>query len=194
MAKQLTVDWNVVLQEANKTIDEVTTAMRLPAGQRRNALLRLDTENVARGAEGWTFGSLLSALSPGGRGRLIADAWAAQHAVQGGRLSSIVDDAALQRRLTEIRLALAIYRAEHGAFPDAISDLPPGSLSAPFETLLDGSVLTYELEYVRTADGYKIRNLSAGGTDVLIDGKSTLSDLEPWPWEPGGDLWERAPD
>lgn len=192
MAKQLTVDWNVVLRQVNETIDEVTDAMRLPAKQRRNALLLLDAKNDARGAKGWTSGSLANAMTPAGRGRLIADAWAAQHAVQGGMLSSMADDAAFQRRLIEIKLALALYRAENGAYPDTIADLPPGSLSTPFEELLDGSVIEDELEYVRSANGYHLRNVSAGVTEDLIDGESPVREPEPWPWAPGGELFERA--
>jgi hypothetical protein len=63
--------------------------------------------------------------------------------------------------LVRLAAALAVYRAEHGAYPDKLDDLVPSVLAALPVDLYNAEPFIYK----RDGDGYLLYSLGGNGTD-----------------------------
>ena len=72
----------------------------------------------------------------------------------GGLLAMEFAELDCQERGEAIRVALAQYRKENGAFPEGLADLPAGTVSDCGRRPLRGTILSYERV---ASDSYKLR-------------------------------------
>jgi hypothetical protein len=71
------------------------------------------------------------------------------------------DKARVERRLTDVALALAMFKAEHGAYPAALDELSPAYLaSVPNDVFSEKPLI-----YARHADGYALYSVGPNMTD-----------------------------
>jgi hypothetical protein len=157
------VDWNDVLREGNRWYDRASAAMHLPTGAaRKAALTQMDTDLQSRIARAsrrseW-FGGL---MNRGQRSDQVA-AVLLDMFLQATDAAPGAQDRA-NTNLTLVRLAagLAVYRAEHGTYPENLDDLVPGVVPALPVDLYNGKPFFYQ----RDGEGYLLYSAGANGTD-----------------------------
>jgi hypothetical protein len=67
----------------------------------------------------------------------------------------------MERRLTQVNLALAAFKADHGAYPAALDELSPQHLPAiPIDLFSEKSLI-----YSRTQAGYALRSVGPNMQD-----------------------------
>ena len=187
MAETTRIDWNVVLRGVNTEFDRFLAAMKLTSDERQVALSSIEAEIADRFDGHWSLRTARQTLTPAGRGRLVAEAWAATHLAGLSMFSAEADTLALERRLLDVDLALRLYHADNGAYPESIEELGADALLVPFDSIEDG----VQLIYIKRGDGFSVSLGGVGQAEVLTDAVEDLEAPEPWPWEPGG--WLRDP-
>jgi hypothetical protein len=193
------VDWNHVLREGNRWFDRLHEAANEPDYQARRiamieyqAELSAEVESVknpariattflnTRARSAWVADSLLDLLMPALEAALKAEE----------RATVFLD-------LTRVAAALAVYRAEHGEYPEKLDDLIPSVLEKLPEDLYSGN----PFKYSRKPDGgYVLYSVYQNGTDdrgsaydgQIIDGEWAIEETED-AWRDGGDLVIRVP-
>lgn len=158
----LAIDWNVACRKGNEFYDRMAAAARLPThAAREDQFATIDAElsRMARSFEGPTV--FASAISPSARSEAAASiaislflpaldaACTAQH-----RANAALD-------LTRLAAALAVYRAEHGAYPQNLDELVPGVLDKLPVDLCNAKPYMYK----RSVDGYLLYTTGENGQD-----------------------------
>ncbi|MCI0492137.1 MAG: hypothetical protein L0Z07_04280, partial [Planctomycetes bacterium] len=95
--------------------------------------------------------------------------------------TDVEDRANCTIELTRLAAALAVYRAEHGAYPEKLDELAPGVLGELPVDLYNAKPFVYK----RTDDGYLLYSAGENGTDdggsheqwEILEGRS-LNDLD----------------
>ena len=169
------VDWNVVLRTANQWVDRLLAIARRPAGRDRRAAVLL-WEEESRAADQ----AARNALTPEamkGAGRT-----AISHAV-GDFLSALfipsrfvaTDDYTHRRGdINRVALALAVYRADKGAYPLTLASLVPRFFTRLPKDPFTGAVFAYErqdagyLLYSPGPDQKFDREHDGSGDDVAL--------------------------
>ncbi len=172
MASSTSIDWNLVMEDFNRACDRFVAAMRLPSRkQRYRSLAILENETKARLARAEANQNRwLLKLSRHGRARLVADYWIGASA-QGIQHSLRHEDwLGNSKILTQLHLALAIHRAEHGTYPESLEALAPVIL--PELPVDPYNAKPYA--YRQTEDGFLLYSLGENGRD---DGGSHDSEL-----------------
>ncbi len=153
------VDWNVVLRNTNKLCDDAAAAWRIEDRTKRDVALgkvadelnRIDSRGKSPG-----LGSLVA--SPG---KVMTDhmLW---HLIGSMRFDPAVrDNNAMRMQLVDVALSLAAHRAEHGVYPQALSDLVPAYLDEIPEDLFVGKPLHYK----RSETGYLLYSVGTNKID-----------------------------
>ena len=165
--------WDAVLRAANAFVDRQVEMLSLPPDQRRTALEAMVepsraifdpdgqppvlaepfTEESRQEATNWTTSLLLSWLEP----REMALAM------------DYIDQARAQHELVGIALALAVYRAESGVYPDSLDALSPDIIDEVGIDSFSGQPYVYE----RTDDGYVLYSV---GMNLTNDGGGSRDD------------------
>ncbi|MFV2067910.1 MAG: hypothetical protein ACC645_13135 [Pirellulales bacterium] len=174
----LAIDMNVVLREINRGYDQLVEAMRLPDRETRSAAVSA-IDKTLRLPETGVMSTLRFALSRTARSQMIAGVFLDLTLASMEASLHAEDRANMQLDLTTIAMTLAVYRAEHGTYPDALEQLAPDLLDAVPPDLYTGEPLRYE----RRGKGYLLYSVSTDGNDnggcdrdgTIIDGNWVLA-------------------
>jgi hypothetical protein len=161
------IPYEQTMRAINQFHDSAMAAMELTSYPQRAATMRLWTQRVN---ESTRHGPIMMLTTPD---------WAV--AIFMPELQRTIERAEtgrMERRLTQVALALAAFKAEHGAYPASVDELAPQNLAAIPIDLFSEKPLIYE----RTADGYKLRSV---GPNMQDDGGRTN--------KPGDDITASIP-
>jgi hypothetical protein len=163
LLNRVSIDWNLVLREGNRWYDRFSAAARISDRRaRRKALDRFDSE----------IGQLAQQLRQ--PGQWIAGAMSRQKRSELAAASLITwfmsynttsikheDRANTQLELLRLAAALAVYRADHGAYPDTLDSLVPDVVPQLPVDLYHAKPFIYQ----RDADGYLLYSTGPNGID-----------------------------
>jgi hypothetical protein len=155
-------DWNPTLRKCNEIYDRTVAASRLPTYIEREATFSQLFADVDRTA-GRSQGDLLIAavLSPSARNQLATALMVALYYQGVEGIWYAQEQANFRLDLDRIAAALAVYRAEHGAYPEKLSDLVPSVL----EKLPTDSIHVKPLLYKQIGEGYLLYAVGPNGQD-----------------------------
>jgi hypothetical protein len=86
--------------------------------------------------------------------------------------NTAIDRWSMQRELTDMALALAAYRADHGSYPATLAELAPKYIAKVPKDIFNDA----DLHYKREAGGYLLYSVGQNGKD---DGGKTREDDPP---------------
>ncbi|MHC4399356.1 MAG: hypothetical protein ACYTG0_06735 [Planctomycetota bacterium] len=178
-AAALLCDWDQVLRMGNSAYDRLVSAMREPdSHRRRKALDEFEEElwRTAAAAGDWksVATSLLSETPRAAVSRRIGNVFISLllPAVQAGAVAEERSKVTLE--MTQVAMALAAYRSEHGEYPRRLARLVPEYLEEiPADPFGEG-----EVRYKRRGKGYLLYSFGMNREDD--EGRS-------WDQEPYGD-------
>ena len=167
------VDWDEVLRVGNSFYDGVVDAYRQPnRAQRRESIRKIADETKKATEEARDVGSFALAVSRNPRravserlGRiLLAEASASLYTA-----NFIEDSAAIQIELVKLAFAVAVYRADHDAYPATLADLVPKYVAEVPKDIYSGA----DVHYHAADGGYLLYSVGVNGKD---DGGRTYTD------------------
>lgn len=159
----VSIDWNVTLREGNQWYDRLAAAFHEPdGGKRRLSIATIEAElrqfeNQLQQPATW----FASAVSRHSRSRMAAAGVIASTASVINALASAMDRTNTQLELTRLAAALAVYRADHGQYPDKLDALMPDMLPQLPVDLYHAKSLVYK----RETDGYLLYSTGENGVD-----------------------------
>ncbi len=166
------------LRMGNQWYDRFASAARLRDVQaRKQALEQIETDLENRMA---SRGSRMfrSLFSRGQRSSFIGDMYVAALTPALGAAIGMDDRDQMTFALTQIAAALAVHRARHGAYPEALDELVPGLLpTIPPDIYGSGPPI-----YHRRGDGYVLYSVFENGVDD--GGRNYAGDIDAGEWLP----------
>lgn len=178
-------DWNVVFRAINRDFDALEAVFAKPTAAQRGEAMRAMREAAERAdvpANPYTFPHMGSEPDPTWEERAkqasaflsrkegeSVEAYSRRMASFLNRLAStyhrvpaLWDISRVQHRLTLLAAALAVYRAEHGAYPETLQALVTGNVLAklPVDPFTDGAFV-----YRRAEGGYVLYSAGENGKD-----------------------------
>jgi hypothetical protein len=177
------VDWNLVLRETNDWYDRLVDAASLPdRAARCKSVDQVDAdfrqmEIGLHSASQW----LVGVVSRRQRSKLVFAKMLDLFLSAVSAATDVENRANCTLGLTRLAAALAVYRAEHGAYPEKLDELAPGVLGELPVDLYNAKPFVYK----RTDDGYLLYSAGENGTDdggsheqwEILEGRS-LNDLD----------------
>jgi len=186
-ASSVRIDWNIVLKELNLWFDRYVEVYKLPYLERQDELENLATDLEQLGSELKTSGRLLqSIISMNARSEWIGKAMLMSLMPATEAAMRAEDRALAYEDLVHSSLALALYRAQHGEYPDTLAKLVPECASTIPLDYYTGTPLIYQTKI----DEFLLYSLfedksDNGGTDLggqIVEGeyqrKETNVDYE----------------
>jgi hypothetical protein len=156
------VDWNVVLRKLNLHFDALSAAARLADWTARKRALEahevrlkeiVQSIEQRRGVGGLPAWKL--------RSEIVGDMFVALLLPATSAACAIEDRANTQRTLTKLAAAIAVYRAEHGEYPQLLDTLVPEIVDKmPVDLYHDNPFV-----YRRTNNGYVLYSRGPNGRD-----------------------------
>jgi hypothetical protein len=159
----VSVDWNLVLRETNRWYDRLEAAARLPdRGQRQSALAQIeaDLQNLVaevRTPSRWAA----SIVSRQQRSQIVSKIMLGLFLPALSAASEAEDRGNTTFELIRLAAALAVYRAEHGAYPEELGQLTSGAVSQLPTDLYSGKAFIYQ----PNGKGYLLYSVGANGID-----------------------------
>lgn len=161
LASRLRVDWNVAIKAVNAWYDRLEKAADLPFTARQTELERLEETIVYVDLAANPGRAALGTVSMRARSELVADALLSLLAPATTSAFTAEDRTIMGRRLIQLSVALARYRAAHGAYPEALALLVPDFIAEiPDDLFTDGKPI-YQLR----DSGYLLYSVSTNGID-----------------------------
>ena len=159
----LSVDWNVVLRKGNEFYDRLAAAARLPdRTARRQAYAQIDNDLQQLAEDVHNPASLAAGvISPGRRSELAAAMMLSLFLPAVHAATDAQDRANTQLELLRLAAALAVYRAQHGTYPNKLDELVPAVLPELPVDLYNAQKYLYK----RTDDGYLLYSTGVNGVD-----------------------------
>ncbi len=184
-ATDAAINWDVVLRMGNPWYDRLVAACRKPTRSERQAeFAKIEKDITALAAEARDRTSMaISVLL--GRPRKVVSEWNGKMFVglflPG--LSAMVnaeDRGTMQFEVPRLGFALAAYRADHGAYPERLSDLSPRYFAK-----VPGDIFANDgpLHYQRQGAGYLLYSVGANGRDDGGRGYSDRKEGESEDWD-----------
>jgi hypothetical protein len=166
----VTVDWNIVFAEMNFWFDRLTAALQTPDPVARTAALNQVVADMQQAkSDAWTASKMMTSIfSRRQRSRLVATAVVDLLTPGIQSCATAENQADTMLDLARLAAALAVYHAEHAAYPEKLADLVPSILPKLPTDAYHGKPFLYR----RTADGYLIYSSGENGDD---DGGSNES-------------------
>lgn len=167
IASRTSVDWNSVLESINELYDSAEVALALPTRpQRISAIGLIEQETQARLlAIDQLPSSPMRLLTPQSRARVLSDRLLSIHGPLGCQhWLKLHERSHVDYQLTRFAIALAIHRAEQGAYPEKLVALFPGALPA-----LPNDPFGITFQYRKLNNGYL---LYSTGPNQIDDGGS----------------------
>jgi hypothetical protein len=159
----ISVDWNLVLRESNAWYDRLAFAARLSDFTARQAALQqIEADSRLLFSQARAPVSFLAGvINRRERSKLISSMMLSLFlpSVQAATIAE--DRANAMQDLLRLAAALAVFRAQHGAYPQQLEELVPGVL----ETLPVDHFKSQPYIYNRNGDGYLLYSAGANGAD-----------------------------
>jgi hypothetical protein len=160
----ISIDWNHVLREMNRRYDKLEAAARLATWEDRSAAMeQLDQEfgqisaDFADSPARW----LAALVSREQRSQLVSDVAAALLLPAISAACEAEDRGNMKLSLVQLAAALALHRAEQGAYPEKLESLVPGVLpQLPTEMFHSKPFI-----YYRDGEGYLLYSAGPNGVD-----------------------------
>jgi hypothetical protein len=162
-SKYLAIDWNVALEKGNAYYDGYAAAARLPTrAARKLALAQLENE-LNRISTGFaeTDSIVAAVLSRSARSDTAATVMISLLLPALNATIEAQDRQNTTLDLTRLAAALAVCRAEHGAYPRKLDDLVPTVLKKLPVDLYNSKPFIYQ----RKDDGYLLYSAGENGAD-----------------------------
>jgi hypothetical protein len=159
----ISVDWNLVLRETNRWYDRLAAAANLPDRQARAAeFAKIEADMQQLVAESRVPGRWVAGVvSRHQRSQLVSSIMLGLFLPALNAAMEAQDRANAIFELTRLAAALAVYRAEHGAYPENLEQLVPGILATLPVDLYNAKPFVYK----RDGDGYLLYSMGENGTD-----------------------------
>lgn len=159
----ISADWNVGLQEGNRWYDRLAAAASLPKFiDRKREFRQLEMEISGRESSLRKPGNwIVATFSVGKRNEMVATAMIAALSPAFYATLEAQDRTVATLELTQLAAALAVYRAEHGKYPDKLDELVPDVLPQLPVDLYHAKPFIYH----RDADGYLLYSTGENGID-----------------------------
>lgn len=155
-------DWNLALVRGNEIYDRMVAAARMPVGPaRKMAQAQIETSIKQCEQDATRRIPLLPSLNQRERGEFFAALTIALYVPTLDKVLEPQDQANTLLHLTRLSAALAVYRAEHGAYPDTLARLVPDVLKELPVDLYNAKPFVYK----RTSDGYLLYSAGENGND-----------------------------
>lgn len=189
----VTCDLNPTLKTLNAHCDAIVVVSKLPTwSQRQAAYAQVDARVIGAQFPPSTTRELVGLITARGRGQAFANLWLN---LLGGNVENyyvIEDRTTTERQLTRLGIALAIHRAEQGAYPESLNELVPSVLQKIPVDLFHSNPFVYR----RTDEGFLLYSLGPNGTDDRgsTHGASSSPELEGAPIGEAEDLFAKIPE
>lgn len=160
---QVSADWNVGLVDGNHMFDRLAAAARLHSYAERNREFDLAESLIPYRKTSLTEPSyqIAAAFYKPLRNRMLSSTLLNTCTPATHALLEAVDRGQANLELTRLAAALAVYRAEHGEYPNRLDDLVPAILpKLPTDFFHDKPYI-----YRREADGYLLYTCGPNGKD-----------------------------
>ena len=160
---RLSVNWNVVLQKGNEFYDRYAAAARLPTRvAREQAFGKIQTDLRQLEQEIHDPAALAAGvISPGRRSEIVAAIMVNLFLPAVEAATNAQDRANAQMDLLRLAAALAVYRAEHGVYPEKLDDLAPAVVDKLPVDLYNAQKFIYK----RAGVGYLLYTAGENGLD-----------------------------
>lgn len=156
------VDWNAVLKKVNEFHDRATAAARTADRvARRQALAKVEDDLQQLGRDTSTSSMLAAATNPAVRNEMVAGRLLEEGLSVVETALNAQDFANTNLTLTRYAAALAVFRAEHGAYPEKLDELVPGI----FTTLPAGPFGANTFVFRPIGSGYLLYCTGPNGKD-----------------------------
>jgi hypothetical protein len=159
----VSVDWNLVLMETNRWYDRLVAAAELPDYQERAGAfdkIEADMQQLAadsRVPARWMAG----VVSRQHRSSLVSSILLSLFLPAVTAAADSQDRANATLELTRLAAALAVYRAEHGSYPEKLEELVPSVMKKLPVDLYNAKPFMYK----RDGDGYLLYNMGVNAAD-----------------------------
>jgi hypothetical protein len=179
----VSVDWNIALIEGNRWFDRIVQTCRIPDRvARSSAFEQIEVELKDLELEKKRRRGPAILLSRTVRSEVVASIFVSLMLPAAAAAMNAEDRANTMLDLTRLAAVLAVFRAEHGTYPEKLDELVPGVVDKLPVDLYRGVPFVYH----RTDDGYLLYSTGENGVD---DGGSNenksifrgqaIDDLEP---------------
>ena len=168
--KMMSVDWNVALQRINKWFDRFVAIANLPTHNARNsAYAEFEADREATSVRTEQPHPLSFALfNTHQRSETIGDRVASLMMISNNSVIEFERRTNTTLQITRLAATLAVYRAEHGGYPEKLDDLVPSLLDKLPVDLYNAKPFMYK----RTDDGYLLYSAGRNGQDDNGSNKS----------------------
>jgi hypothetical protein len=159
----VSVDWNLVLRETNGWYDRLTAAAEISNyAERQAALEQIDTDIRQLFTQSREPTNVLAGLvSRQQRSKLVSAIMLSLFLPALEAATEAQDRENADLELVRVAAALAVYRAEHGAYPETLDELVPGVLAALPADFYNNKPYVY----LREGEGYLLYSQGKNGTD-----------------------------
>jgi len=159
----LSIDWNVVLRDGNQWYDRLAAAAKLPTrAERRQALPQVAADfRQAESEATHPLSYVSAAFSREQRSEIMGTHLMALFLPAAEAASNAEDRANNALQLTRLAAGLAVYRGEHGEYPERLVDLVPGVLGELPVDIYNAKPFLYR----RDSDGYLLYCAGDNGQD-----------------------------
>jgi hypothetical protein len=159
------IDWDEPLRLGNQWYDRLAAAARKPTRAERaaaTAALEKDTKNLGAGVKDpkRMAERFLEKMPRQAAGRLVGEVFIALLLPAVSAVIDLEDRIAAETKLADVALTLAAYRADHGKYPDRLTDLKPKYRAETKDPFSDGDLL-----YRPAADGFLLYSVGPNGKD-----------------------------
>jgi type II secretory pathway pseudopilin PulG len=159
----VSVDWNLVLRETNAWYDRLVAAANIAdRAARATAMQKFDADIQQLVAQVRTPTSWLAGVvSRQQRSKLVASIMLGMFLPAVNAAVAAEDRSNASLELLRLAAALAVYRAEHGSYPERLDELVPGVLDSLPVDLFGGKPFAYK----RDGAGYLLYSFGQNGGD-----------------------------
>ncbi|HEX2474099.1 MAG TPA: hypothetical protein VHK01_05110 [Lacipirellulaceae bacterium] len=159
----VSVDWNLVLRDTNRWYDRLAAASQLADREARvAALAKFDADIQLLQAEIKTPSRLLAGVfSRQQRSKIVSEIMLSVFLPALNAVTDAEDRQNSTLELTRLAAALAVYRAEHSAYPESIDELVPDIIERMPVDVFSGQPFVYK----RSKEGYLLYGVGANGSD-----------------------------
>jgi type II secretory pathway pseudopilin PulG len=159
----VSVDWNLTLRDANRWYDRLVAAAQLSDREARvAALAKAEADMELLVTETRTATRLLAGVvSRQQRSQIISSIMLGLFLPALNAAIEAEDRQNTTLELTRLAVALAVYRAEHGSYPESIDQLVPAVLERLPVEVFSGKPFVYK----RSADGFLLYGVGVNGVD-----------------------------
>jgi hypothetical protein len=159
----VSVDWNLVLRETNRWYDRLVAAAKLQDREARvTAFAKIEADMQFLVSETRTPTRMLAGVvSRRQRSKIVSGIMLGLFLPAVNAATEAEDRQNTTLELTRLAAALAVYRAEHGAYPATIDELVPGVIARLPVDVLSGKPFVYK----RGAEGFLLYGVGPNGKD-----------------------------